>query len=350
MGDRRRPLLEMTRARLLEQFREPAVLFWVFVFPVLLAVGLGIAFRDRPPEPARVGLDQAHPGAAQLQALLEADDQVQPVPLSAQELPLALKKTSVDLVAELTPGEPPAISYRYDPMNPGSRLARLAADQAIQRGLGRSEPALTSDDARPEPGGRYIDFLIPGLIGINLMSTSLWGIGYDLAQSRKRRLLRAYAVTPMRRWHFLAAIGLARLCFLVLEVGALVLFGALVFDVFVEGSALLLALVCTAGAFCFAGLAVLCASRTANAEVAAGLMNALMLPMWLLSGVFFSYERFPEAFHPVIKALPLTALNDALRTVYSGTGGVADIGAELLVILAWGVGSFVVAVRIFRWQ
>lgn len=345
------PLVELTRARLLEVLREPGTIFWIFGFPVLMAVGLGVAFREQPPEPARIGIVSDAPDGPRARALLVDAPHIVVVDLPAAGVERALARTEVDVVVRMDETyRPPTLTYRFDPMRPEARLGRQLADDALQRSLGRRPAARVRELTDAPDGGRYIDFLLPGLIGLNIMGGSMWGLGYAMVQARRRRLLRAFAVTPMRRSHYLASYGLSRLVFLILEVGALVGFGWLVFDVGVAGSWLSLASLSLVGAAGFSGIALLLSCRTDSAEVVSGLMNLVMLPMWLLSGSFFNYERFPELMHGPIKALPLTALNDALRVIMNDGGGLTQVVPELAVLTIWGVVGFVLAARWFRWQ
>lgn len=348
MGERTTALAALTRARILVFLREPGAIFWVFVFPVLLAIGLGSAFREQAPEPARVGVERGHAHADALLALLDGAGDLDVAALDAPALDAGLAKGTLDVVVYFTP--PDQLAYRFDPTRAEARLARLAVDAALQRALGRDDVATISERTEVPPGSRYIDFLLPGLIALNLMGSALWGVGYAVVQERKGKLLRRFAVTPLRRSDFLLSFILSRLVFLVAEVTALVGFGALAFDVTVEGGVLDLAAICLLGGLSFTGVAVLTASRTDSVEVASGLMNFVMLPMWILSGTFFSYERFPEALHPVLQALPLTALNDALRAVMNEGRGLGALLPELAVLAAWGLVCFAVALKIFRWR
>lgn len=352
MAERSRQRLQalraLTWARTLEFFREPGALFWVFGFPVLLALGLGVAFREAPPAPARVAIARGAPGAERLGQLLAEVEDVQLSVLSAEEAARGLRTGRVDVLAALSAED--AVTYRYDASRPESRVARLVVDGALQRRMGRRDVATISEDTRPVPGSRYIDFLVPGLIGMSLMGSSMWGVGFAITETRKRRLMRAYAVTPLRRWEYLLAYVMSRQAFLFLEVALLIAVGIAVFGVAVHGPVIALATVAFAGAMSFSGLAILCAARTANVEVAMGLMNLVQLPMWLLGGSFFSYERFPEAVQPLLAALPLSALNDALRAVYTDGAGLLGVLPELGIMAAWGLIPFVIALKIFRWQ
>ncbi|MFO0636555.1 MAG: ABC transporter permease [Nannocystaceae bacterium] len=240
--------------------------------------------------------------------------------------------------------------YRFDAMRPEARTARLAVDAAVQRRAGSEPRVVARDDVRSEPGARYIDFLVPGLIGLNIMGSAIWGIGFAVVDARRRKLLKRLAATPMSRAHFLLSFMLSRLLFLVAEVVALVGFGWLVFGVPVRGSMLTLSLVAIWGALTLTGIAMLLAARPRSTETASGLANLFMLPMWLLGGSFFSYERFPEVALPLIRVLPLAALNDALRKVMNEGLGLFDVGPELAALGLWGLLSFVIAVRVFRWQ
>jgi len=337
-------------ARIRIFLREPAAIFWVFAFPALLAIGLGTAFRDKPPDPPRIGV--ATDGAPLRQAELAA---LRTTRLSLDEAPRAvledkLKNGGVDVIVQ--PAVPPLVGlvYRFDPQRAEGRYARLVLDEVLQRGLGRRDVATITEATEMPRGARYIDYLLPGLIAMNLMGSALWGVGYGMVQERSKKLMRRFATTPLTKTAFLASYILSRLAFLVVEVAFLVVFGSLVFDVLVQGSVALIFGVALAGVLCFTGFAVLCAARTESVEVVSGFINALTLPMWLLSGTFFSYERFPEALQPLIRALPLTALNDALRAITNEGAGLFAVAPQLGVLAVWGVLTFALGVRLFRWR
>jgi ABC-2 type transport system permease protein len=337
-------LIQLTLWRLRELWREPEALFWVFAFPILLALALGVAFSGRGPQALTVAV-QAGAGADTLTAALEGAPGLRVLTLDSAEAYRRLRSGRVALV--VIPGSP--ITVQYDSTRGESRLARLETDQALQTAAGRHDVLWLRDALVTEPGSRYIDFLIPGLLGLNIMGTGMWGIGFGIVRARQSKLLRRFRASPMRRLDFLMAQALARLVFLVLEVVAVLAFGALAFGVPVRGSLALVAAVALAGALAFAGLGLLVASRTQTIEGVSGLMNVVMVPMWVFSGVFFSWSHFPEAIHPVIRLLPLTALNDALRAVLLDGTGVAGVAGPLANMLLWGVASFAVSVRIFRW-
>src|SRR2546427_7250611 len=310
------PLTQLTLARMREFYREPEAIFWVFGFPIVLAFALGIAFRNRGPGELRVAVLRGAGDSAMATALARAPGLTAAV-LDSGEARLQLRTRRVALL--VVPGDP--LVYRYDSTRTESRLARLEADEVLQRARGRPDVASVRDERVVEPGSRYIDFLIPGLLGMNLMGSGLWGVGFSVVQARTKKLLKRFMATPMRRSHYLTSFVLSRLLFLFLEIAALVGFGWLMFRVGVRGSLGSLALVTVLGALSFAGLGMLVASRARTIEAVSGLMNLVMLPMWILSGTFFSYARFPDAVQPFVKALPLTALNDALRAIMiDGTG------------------------------
>lgn len=372
------PLLELTLAKIREFVREPEAVFWVFVFPVLLAIALGIAFRDTGPEKFRVAVEADRPqllgaSSARLMEWLEGRSDIEAVLLSPEEAAQALLNGRVSLVLKTAQSETPetinresgemmAVSpvlpglgseglvYRYDPNRTDSRVARLVVDDALQRRLGREDVAQVRDEAVAQPGSRYIDFLIPGLVGLNLMGSGMWGLGFTVVQSRTRKLMKLLAATPMRRTHFLLSFMLSRLIFLVLEVVAVIGFGWMAFGVSVNGSIFDLGVISLVGAMSFAGLGLLVAARPQTIEGVSGLMNLVMLPMWLLSGTFFAATRFPEFWQPVIQALPLTALNDALRATINEGLPLVSSSSNILVLVAWGSISFLLALRWFRWQ
>src|SRR5438309_1947772 len=339
------PLVQLTLARMREFYREPEAIFWVFGFPLVLAFALGVAFRNRGPGELKVGVLRA-PGDSAVAAALDRAPALAATVLDSSDARIALRTGRVALL--VGPGAP--LVSRDDSTRTESRLARLEADAALQRARGRADAASVRDERITEPGARYIDFLIPGLLGMNLMGSGLWGVGFSVVQARTKKLLKRLMATPMRRGHYLLSFILSRLLFLFLEIAALVGFGWVMFGVGVRGSYGALALITVLGALSFAGLGLLVASRARTIEAVSGLMNLVMLPMWILSGTFFSYARFPDAMQPLVKALPLTALNDALRAVMIDGSRLGDLGAPLGIVTAWGFVSFVVALQIFRWR
>ncbi len=339
------PLVQLTLARMREFYREPEAIFWVFGFPIVLAFALGIAFRNRGPGELRVGVLRGV-GDSALAATLARAPGLTAAVLDSDAARLQLRTGRVALI--VVAGDP--VVYRYDSTRSESRLARLEADDVVQRARGRADPARVADQRVTAPGSRYIDFLIPGLLGMNLMGSGLWGVGFSVVQARTKKLLKRFMATPMRRSHYLLSFILSRLVFLFLEVAALVSFGWWVFHVGVRGSFGAVALITVLGALSFAGLGMLVASRARTIEAVSGLMNLVMLPMWILSGTFFSYARFPDAMQPFVKALPLTALNDALRAVMIDGSRLGEVGTPLGIVTAWGIVSFVVALQIFRWR
>ena len=338
------PFAQLTLARFREQLRQPEVLFWVFGFPLLLAVALGLAFRNRPADVIRVGVEAgAH--ADSVAALLAQTRLLRPVVLAPADAADQLRKGRVAVV--VVPGD--TILYRYDSTRTESRMARLATDDALQRALGRRDARPVAEQKVMARGSRYIDFLVPGLLGLNLMGTGMWGLGYAVVDARKKKLMKRLLASPMRKSHYLLSFIAARLTMLGPEVVLLIGFGMLAFGVPMRGSVATFLLLALIGAMCFAGIGLLTASRARTTETANGLMNLIMMPMWILSGVFFSSANFPAAMQPFIKALPLTALNDALRAVMLDGASLSAVAGPAAICAAWGVVSFVIALRIFRW-
>jgi len=220
----------------------------------------------------------------------------------------------------------------------------------LQRGEGRTDVVSVGEQKVTEPGARYVDFLVPGLIGMNLMGSGLWGLGFTVVIARSRKILKRFAATPMRRSHYLLSFMLSRLVFLVLEVAAVLIFAILAFGFTVRGSWLSVGLMTILGGFTFSGIGMLVAARPTTIEGVSGLMNFIMLPMWLLSGTFFSSERFPQILQPFIQALPLTALNNVLRSLMNEGASLSSNWISIVILLTWFVISFVVALKIFKWQ
>jgi ABC-2 type transport system permease protein len=343
-----RPLVQLTRVRYREFFREPEAVFWVFIFPVLLAAGLGIAFRNRGAERTVVAVVAEQPGAEKLADALRRDSELEASLLSDAAAVEALRTGDVALA--VVPSPDGGVEYRYDDTRPEGRAARLLVDDALQRAAGRRDPLPVRDQLVRERGARYIDFLVPGLLGMNLMGSGIWGLGFAIVDARKKRLLKRLIATPMSRFQYLASFALSRLTLLFIEVGLLLGFAILAFGVPLRGSLPLLVTTCLVSSLSFASLGLLIASRAQTMEGASGLMNLVMLPMWIFSGVFFSAARFPDAVQPFIQALPLTAVIDALRgNILRGAGWQA-VAPELGIITAWLVVSFFLALKLFRWR
>ena len=339
------PLIELTLARFREFLREPEAVFWVFMFPVIMTCALGIAFRSRGEEPVIAGVvDQA--GADALVRALEGAGGFSVRRIPADEVDRAVRDGRAPVV--VVPGNPP--TYRFDQARAESQVARLAVDRALQRAAGRADAFTPVEQPVQSVGSRYVDWLVPGLLGMNIMSTGLWGVGFSIVQARMKKLLKRLVATPMSKAHYLMAHVFSRLLFLALEVVVIIGFAWLFFDVEVHGALGSLAALSLLGALSFGGLGLLLASRARTIEAVSGLMNLVMLPMWVLSGVFFASTNFPDAMQPFIKLLPLTALNDALRAIVNEGQSITAVASETAILAGWGLISFILSLRLFRWQ
>jgi ABC-type multidrug transport system permease subunit len=352
------PLRGLYLARLREFYRQPARLFWVYGFPTVLALGLGLAFQSRAPESVQVDLVENAASEPIKKSLLDYDarakvEKKQRVRLTVEPEDRAMKRLSTGKTPLLiVPSVSGPVTYLYDPTRPEAVTARAAIDEILQNQAGRVDPIKTSDSIVSEPGSRYIDFLIPGLIGQNTMGGGLWGVGFLIVNFRIGKLLKRFTATPMPRRDFLIAILLARLTFLIPDVAVLLSLGVFQFGMPIRGSLWLIALVEIVGALAFSGIGLLIASRAQSTETVSGLMNLTMLPMWIFSGLFFSVERFPAEAQWFIQALPLTQLLNALRAVMLEGADLSSrvVLVALAVLSAWTVGTFVLALKIFRWQ
>jgi ABC-2 type transport system permease protein len=342
------PLLQLTLIRFREFLREPEAVFWTFIFPLLLAGGLGLAFRSRPADVAKIGVLSRAPAAAAVQATLQGDSSLQVVSLDDSAAATALRIGTVALVVVASDSQ--RVEYRYDRARTEARTARLLVDQALQRRRGRVDAVQVSESLVSERGSRYIDFVLPGLLAMNLMGSGMWGIGFSIVDARRKKLLKRFVATPMRRHHYLASFLVMRLGLMVIEVTVIATFGYFAFGVPMRGSLLAFGVACLLGALVFGSLGLLVASRAKTIEAASGLMNLLMLPMWVASGVFFSAGNFPDAVQPVIQALPLTAVVDSVRGIMIQGLGWGALAPEFAIILTWLVLSFGIALRFFRWR
>lgn len=337
-----RPLAQLTLVRFREFLREPEALFWVFLFPILLAAGLGLAFRNRPAEVLKIGaVTPQVVSALRQEKLLDVQE------LDYRTAEASLRAGKIVLIAE--PGNG-GVVYQYDDTNPEGRTARMLADRAVQKAGGRVDPVKSGDLLLREPGSRYIDFLLPGLLGMNIMGSSIWSLAFGVVEARRKKLLKRLIATPMPRHEYLLSFLLSRLTMLVVEVSTLLGFGILVFGVPMRGSLVSFTALCVVGSLSFSSLGLLIASRVRTIEGVSGLTNSIMMPMWIVSGVFFSAQRFPDLIQPVIRALPLTAMIDALRGNMLQGAGLAQLWPQMAVLGAWLIVCFTLALKLFRWK
>ena len=342
------PMLQLTLVRFREFYREPEAVFWTFVFPLLLATGLGIAFRSRPAEISHIAVLAGAPAADAIASALGRDSSLAVEQLDDTTAATALRIGRIALL--VVPGAGATAEYRYDAARPEARTARLVVDRALQRAAGQVDPVTVREALVSERGSRYIDFVLPGLLAMNLMGGGIWGLGFGIVDARRKKLLKRFIATPMSRAQYLLSYLVMRLAMMVVEVLVVVAFGVLVFGVPMRGSLGAFAIVCVVGTLMFGAIGLLIASRARTLEGASGLMNFVMLPMWVASGVFFAATNFPAAVQPVVQALPLTAVVDAMRANMLQGSGLAALSGELGIMAAWLVLSFVLALRLFRWR
>ena len=347
------PLGQLFLCWLREFIRQPEALFWVYGFPILMTVALGIAFRNQPVQQIAVDVVAGAQAAATRDAL---DSSATPERFKVQvnseeEAWQRLRTGKTDLIVTASDDDGrPRYEYRFDPTRSPSVLARSAVDDQLQRAAGRRDVAEVALVPVEEPGGRYIDFLIPGLVGMSLMGGGLWGVGFVTVDMRIRKLLKRLLATPMKKRDFLAGVMLSRLAFMIPEMIILLVFARYAFGVVNHGSAASLAILLLVGAVMFSGIGLLVASRAETIETVSGLMNLVMVPMWIFSGIFFSSERFPEVVQPLVKALPLTPLCDALRAVMMDGAPLASQSIRLAIMALWAAACFALALRWFRWE
>jgi ABC-2 type transport system permease protein len=342
-------MAQLTLVRFREFIREPEAVFWTFIFPILLAAGLGIAFRQRGPEKVTVGVINGGPGTSGVTDALKRDSSLIVQAFDDSSGALALRTGKIALLIAPT-GKADSVHYIYDRGRSDAVNARVLVDRAVQIGAGRSDPVRVADTYITEPGSRYIDFLVPGLLGMNLMGSSIWGLGFAIVTARSKKLLKRLMATPMSRVQYLASFLCSRLVFLLLEIFTLVGFGHWAFGVPLRGSVVALVGICVLAALSFGGLGLLSASRARTTEAVSGIMNFIMLPMWIFSGVFFSAANFPQVVQPFIRLLPLTAVNDALRANMLEGASLATLAPQLIVIVVWGIVTFFAALKLFRWR
>jgi len=336
-----RAIVQLTLVRIREFIREPEAVFWAVLFPIMMTTGLGVAFSSRPDPVLKIA------AAPALVDTLKSEPGLDVTGMSPEAARDALRIGRVVLVAEQKDG---SIVFQYDDTNPEGRAARAMADRAVQRAAGRVDPVPVTEELTRDPGSRYVDFLVPGLIGLGIMSNGVWGLGFSIVDARRRKLIKRLLATQMSRRQYLMSFLIWRAILLPVEVVVPIVFGALAFGVPIRGSWAAIVLISVLGSLCFSAIGVLVGCRARTIEALSGLVNLTVMPMWLVSGVFFSAQRFPDWLHPMIQMLPLTAFVDALRAVQLQGAGLGEIWTELAIIAGWLVAAFVASLKLFKWQ
>jgi ABC-type multidrug transport system permease subunit len=366
----KKPIVQLILLNFREFYREPGILFWAFVFPIAMAWGLGIAFTHKPEQKRDIALIQQlnNPDTSFSKILKlyskpefsKKDNTLRFVirtgtkktgftifrfiPVNWSKASKMLKQGSIVIILEEKDGK---LNYNYDPYNTDAQLTYMQLSSLIKNGNANV------DEAEIKPitqfGSRYIDFLIPGLIAMNLMMSTMWGISYTLIETRSKKLLRRMVATPMRKSSFLMAQIIARFVLNLIEATIVFTFAYYYFGITISGSYLALAIIYLMGMLCFSGISILVSSRTSNTYIGNGLINAVVMPMMLLSGIFFSYHNFPDAVVPYIQALPLTMFADAMRAIFIEGAGFADVWIQTFVLGVIGLSTFIVGLKIYKW-
>jgi ABC-2 type transport system permease protein len=371
-------LRQLTMAQVRELIREPGVLFWGILFPILMSLGLGIAFTKKAdiirkvavilPDRETVASDSSsnliHFLEINCETLNPDDKEGYSWKLTLKDNKLGnsiflfyemdwknammmLKRGTVNVVLAENEGQ---VVYHFDPMNSDAQLSYLKLNGII----GGGQIVASEGNANIQPltvkGTRYIDFLVPGLITMGVMMSCMWGISYGIIEKRSKKLLRRLVATPMRKSHFLVALITVRIIMNFIESAVLFLFALIVFKIVIQGSIAALLIMFLAGNIAFAGIAVFVSSHTSNTEVGNGLINFVVFPMMVLSGIFFSYHNFPDWSIPVIQKLPLTMMTDGIRSIFNEGAGFHEVTLPVLILVATGVVFFTAGLKIFKWH
>ena len=373
-------LFELISAYFKEIIREPGVLFWGIAFPILMSLGLGIAFTKKPNVERDVAVIannrpilQVSDSTNKIMTFLknharkvEASDLsfetfkiVIPDPklgnttflfqiTTWQNAMILLKRGNLSIILDEKNGQ---IQYHFDPRNPDAQLTYLKLSELFgEKGQISNLRKETNIEPLTVSGTRYIDFLVPGLIAMGIMMSSMWGLSYGIIDKRSKKLLRRMVATPMRKSYFLIALITVRIGMNFVESALLFLFAALVFNITIQGNIAALLVIFLAGNIAFAGIAIFISSHTGNTEIGNGLINVVVLPMMVLSGIFFSYHNFPDWSLPFIRIMPLTMLADGIRSIFIEGTGFAQNFLPIVILLTSGVFFFTFGLKIFKWH
>ncbi|XOV95048.1 MAG: ABC transporter permease [Bacteroidota bacterium] len=348
-----RQLILLIDVELKEYLREPGILFWALFFPILLALGLGLAFSGKGEQKRSVAV-VCQVSDCQLPFGLDGNkDKVlgnEKIGITTYEFIESdwdeaikmLKKGIVSMILEVKGDD---VQYHFDPNNAEANYAYLQLSEAL-KGVEINQDNIT---VLEQKGTRYIDFLVPGLLAMGVMMSCMWGISYSNVDRRNKKLLRRMVATPMKKYNYVASQLVSRLMLSAVEVLLLVGFTKWIFDVSITGSILAVILLVIAGNVAFTGLAILIASRTANTQIANGLINLVVMPMMILSGIYFSYHNFPDLMISIIQFLPLTVLADSIRSVFIEGATLVNVLPEIIGLFAFGFILYGLGIRIYKW-
>jgi len=366
----RKPIIQLILIQFREFYREPGILFWAIVFPVLMAWGLGIAFTHKAEQKRDIAFIENHTqpdtlfrGIITNYAKKDSSSKehflryvirsgnkktgftvYRFIPSTWEKSAKLLKQGSILIIIEEKEGK---LFYHYDPFNNDAQLTYMQLSSFISKG----KPLEPAAEIKPltQKGTRYIDFLVPGLIALNLMMSTMWGISYSLIEKRSKKLLRRMVATPMKKSSFMLSQLIARLVLNILEAFIVFIFAYFYFGITIQGNFIALIILYFAGMLCFTGISILVSSRTANTYVGNGLINAVVMPMMVLSGIFFSYHNFPDVVIPYIQALPLTILGDGIRSIFIEGAGFGEIFSPTIILSLIGILTFGVGLKIYKW-
>ncbi len=343
------PILLLILSNFREFLRQPGAVFWAVFFPVLMAGGLGLAFTQKGELTQRIGFVGNSETTEEKWTKKIGNDKTgftnyEFLNVDFEEALVLLKRGTIDVIIIKNGDE---YEYHFDPLNPEAQLAYMQLGSVL-----KGQEAVTSgDDIVPltQIGNRYIDFLVPGLMAMGVMMSCMWGISYGLIEKRSKMLLRRMVATPMKKSHFMVAVLASRTVMCAVEASLLVGFSWRFFDVRLEGSFSALLVLFLSGTLAFAGIAILTASRTSNTYVGNGILNAVVMPMMILSGIFFSYQSFPAWAVSIIKLFPLTIFADSARAIFIEGAGWAQMMLPIGVLGGLGLICMVIGVRVFKW-
>lgn len=349
-------LKELILMNFKEFYREPGIIFWAILFPIILAIGLGFAFSENANLTRKVALVKSSLISSEKHSMLQNNSFIEAgnnemgittyhlLEVNWEGAIQMIKKGKTSIIIQLGKD---SLTYHFDPSNPEAKLAYLQLSNTLD---GDSAEINSGNvNVLSQTGTRYIDFLLPGLLGMGIMMNCMWGVSYSNVNKRSKMLLRRMVATPMRKTYYILAQFIARLLLSLLEGTLLFTITYLVFEVPITGSIAGILLLYITGNFAFTGIAMLTSSRTSNPQVANGLINLVILPMMLLSGIYFSYHNFPEPVITIIELLPLTLIVNDMRAIFLEGAGFASIIPVSLVLTGVGVVFFVMGLRIYKW-
>jgi ABC-type multidrug transport system permease subunit len=337
----------MIKCRAREFFREPSAFVFVILMPIVWMLALGFSFSNDRSIVYRIGLANDSALPSEIKNSIGNAGNIKVVEGSQDDLFNQFKRNDIELMVTYDEGR---FGLTFDPDNPNAKSAELITRNIIQEGSGRKDVAIIESHAIKASGNRYVDFLIPGLIGLTVMTSSLFGVGMTMVANRRDQLLKRFLITPINAREYIVSHIFGRFFVLFFELTGVLLAGWLIFRFKVQGNFLSFLAFVSLGTAVFTALGILLASRLKVIGTYSGITNLITFLLVGLSGVFFSTAILPTWLQDVVTYLPLAPFVTGLRKLAIEAAPFVELKHEVGLMCVYLVGISMAAKRLFRWS